>query len=420
MMKIILISLSFSLLAVAEIPKREDYRRLLTLPEVTHLDEIAKRGWEQARPTHELWSGSYWATYQGGLAFQYRDSQWMKLNEKVYDFKAYFQLFHQTPRHQYVTKDLTPAEKYDLLIGSDQNTLTRSQWDFAQSVYEKNFGEIPTWRGLCDGFAAAATQLPRPINPVVVKTARGEDLTILPEDIKAYATLLYAEGVKKTTLLGRRCNGNPLSWVSGACKAIHAASLHLALVNKIGQEKQTFIVDASKGKEVWNYPIHSYAFKYFHPFRPKTLLQNWHDAKEVYPGQEHRFGFHLSRSRETYWVIGVEATIQLQDMRDPTLAEVDSEKLDKLKEVKYRYTLDVNQNGHIVDGDWINDGPDFMWIVQGALAQSSVEAQQGIYRDPVSFKEPLPRELQLQAERAAASGETLQRLVTELIKKSRE
>ena len=50
---------------------------------------------------------------------------------------------------------LSPAEKYDLLVGDANYGLTKQMWN-AGKGYHDRYGSVESWMGYCHGWAPAA------------------------------------------------------------------------------------------------------------------------------------------------------------------------------------------------------------------------------------------------------------------------
>src|SRR5690606_16533967 len=109
------------------------------------------------------------------------------------------------------------------------------------------------WEGICHGWAVAAGIVPRPTQTVWVKLPNGKNMPFYPNDIKALASLLWANSDVQGQVLveGLRCNRKfPDRDKHGRyidierdpndkellprCADVHPAIFHLALVNIVG------------------------------------------------------------------------------------------------------------------------------------------------------------------------------------------
>ena len=113
------------------------------------------------------WSDDYWPLYKGGIAQRYADRKFPQ-SQDWKDNSAYL----ASPGNKCSVEDLSPAEKYDLLLGDDSRTLTRAMLAQGQEYYRRN-GKVETWMGFCHGWAAAAIMMPRPARAIEVLSADG-------------------------------------------------------------------------------------------------------------------------------------------------------------------------------------------------------------------------------------------------------
>ena len=106
------------------------------------------------------WSDTYWPLYSGAAAWRYADDDLWAYNWKDYwDFS-----FVTKPVSSYVGSErdnLSPSEKYDLLMGDSSFSLTQNAWNSGKYYYDR-YGNVQRWMGLCHGWAPAAYMLPRP------------------------------------------------------------------------------------------------------------------------------------------------------------------------------------------------------------------------------------------------------------------
>lgn len=110
------------------------------------------------------WSDDYWALYLGVLGWRYADPAF----PAAADWKAnYDYVAAHSPARILASGDagaidrLSPAEKYDVLVGDDSFTLTRQMWNEGRTYYDR-YGRVESWMGICHGWAPAAYMLDRP------------------------------------------------------------------------------------------------------------------------------------------------------------------------------------------------------------------------------------------------------------------
>lgn len=364
-MKSLLLSLtliSFPALAnFSPVPENENPALLLEgNREITSLTEMARLGLNQGSTGLDLWSGSYWPHYQGSLGVRYRDPNFMEIIKNGTQWDKHKELYTKLPLYTYGGKEnlLSPAEKYDLLVGDSEMTLTKYSWELG----EKNAtdGKVKTWRGVCDGWASAAQQMPRPKKSVTLNSPTGLPLTFYPEDIKALGSLMYARSQGPVIFLGKRCRNQVLGLFTGACKETNPGTFHRAIINRVGKMKKTFIADVSPGGEVWNYPVESYDVTYYNVF-DDSESKNFEEVKELF-SKKARFTKANGRHKKTHSIVGVTLKVNYRDMRPAHLKDIDDSSEDKILTKTYVYDLELDVNNNILGGESASKNlPDFIW-----------------------------------------------------------
>ena len=341
------------------IPENERITPLLQgKREITNLADFEKLGLNEGKTGLDLWSGSYWPQYQGSLGVRYRDPSFMALMAEHEQYSKYKELKEKTPLYTFGGKEnlLSPAEKYDLIVGDGSMSLTKYAWELGEK--NEKFGAVPTWRGICDGWSSAAQMMPRPAKAVVLSTPQGNPITFFPEDIKALGSLLYARAQDNVIFLGKRCY--PVVGVfSGGCDATNPGSLHKAIANRVGSLKKSFNADISTSSQVWNYPVKSYKFTYYNVLSD-VESPDFRKVYEVFE-KKHRFVKAARRHDRTYAIVGVKAEVVFADMREANLLETDGLTQDKDLVKTYQYDLELDRSFTILGGEWYSSGPDFIW-----------------------------------------------------------
>lgn len=324
------------------------------------------------------WSDSYWPIYRGGIAQRYADKEFDMIDWK--DAKSYV---YQNPAERLVAEGnwdkLSPAEKYDLLLGLTDLPLTLSSWEEGRE-YVDQFGKVETWMGLCHGWAAASMMMKEPKKKVVIDSSLGK-VALNPSDIKGFATALWAKGEFETRFIGGRCNSKNPRNRENDCLDSNPGTWHMAVVNQIGVSGRSFVMDANSAYEVWNHPVYSYKYSYFNPKDKKDYTKlneailkrgEFKDSKEKY------------RAPDSIYIVGVRMTVSYALENEPSQAE--NQEL-MSTEKTYEYDLELNQDYEIVGGEWqSSDHPDFLWVpVKDAFPSTIGEAE-----TTISFKRPSP------------------------------
>ncbi|HXH32252.1 MAG TPA: hypothetical protein VNJ01_15730 [Bacteriovoracaceae bacterium] len=344
--------------AVEPIPENEN-PRLFTegKAEITSLLEVDRLGLNSGATSLDLWSGSYWPHYQGALGVRYRDPKFAAIIKDKSQFDKFKDLKVKLPTYSYSGREnlLSPAEKYDLIVGDPKMSLTKYAWELGED--SATFGKVKTWRGICDGWASAAQKMPRPVRNVILKTPSGMPVTFFPEDIKALGSLLYARNQGPVIFLGERCEGGLFS--GKGCKETNPGTFHRALVNRVGNMKKTFIADVSPGGDVWNYPVQSYKLTYYNVFNDEDS-ETVKEAMEIF--DKKKFSKSDKRHKLTYAVVGVTAVVNYMDMRPANLLSTDGVENDKIMTKTYYYDLELDRNLNVIGGEsFSKDLPDFIW-----------------------------------------------------------
>jgi hypothetical protein len=117
---------------------------------------------------------------------------------------------------------------------------------------------IPTWWGICHGWAPYALSEPQAKNAV---TRNG--VTFEPGDIEALMSLSYTSVQSK--FLSSRCNrmdngnyalhyDNSGRIIEAECRDSNPGSWHILVTNRMGLMHQGFVLDQTTNYEVWNQP----------------------------------------------------------------------------------------------------------------------------------------------------------------------
>ncbi len=367
------------------------------------------------------WSDNYWPIYRGTLAYRYSDP-------KFPDSKDWKENTEYVKKHSCAPVQKSPAEKYDELVGDHTKTLTKMMIQEGKEFYEEN-GKVEPWMGICHGWAPASFAIPRPTHAITVLAANGEDLiTFYPSDIKALASLLWANASPPTRFIGGRCDiPNPPEDENGRIKAqdcfdTNPGTWHLAVVNQIGVNRRSFIMDSTYDYEVWNQPGLSYQYTYFNP-RTKKKVKSFKEAivlKSEFPDDL----FSSYRSPEATSFVGIAMQFVYIAETPPTTRSPDSPKYDRKVAVNYLYDLELDEQGHIIGGEWYHQQhPDFLWVPSPDGKALSVGDE---YLDQPNMSKlkdwdgsgPIPSHWAKAAKKASKRSQPLSRIVDLLVELS--
>lgn len=410
-------------------------------PPVLTLDAMEDAGLMSAELEETPWSDTYWPLYQGVLGSRYatdsfkEDKTWKGYNDFILkQDKSLQSIYNRGPgaARTKAINDLSPSEKYDLLIGdlSYQGTvyasgyLTPHMWAEGEA-YWKDKNEVEPWMGICHGWAPAAYMLKRPKKVVEVLAADGRTkLKFYPSDIKGLGSYLWAKNQVPTRFIGGRCNDKdaPQDPDSGRilkeeCFDTNPENWHKIIVNQIGIAKRSFVMDATFDYEVWNQPVHSYSYTYFNPQTGKEKKSLKQAIVPVESFTKDKFKKH--RSKKTKFVVGINMETTYVVETDPSHAVEDSPASDSTNTASYMYDLELDENMNIIGGEWYtNTHPDFLW---SPFANSrAMSVSDGLVSDSWDGKKELPqfwRDLAIMT--AISGGVPLEGIVEGLISASR-
>ena len=315
--------------------------------------------------TFQPWSGSYWPLYKGNITNRYSENL---PDMEINDYANYIlrQRSADTMVSEGKTNYLSPAEKYDLLMGDSNYSLTNTIIADAQS-----YGKFEGWEGICHGWAPAAYMHNRPVRSVNLTNAAGTKITFYPSDIKALSTILWANLSAPTKFIGGRCNQkNPATDSNGRitsqeCFDTNPGTFHLTLINQLGINNRSVVIDATYDFQVWNQPLLGYKYRYFNP---QTRVVGATAKEAAIPrSQFTRDKFTSYRSNYAAKIVGVETTIQYIGETWPNAATKDSHRNDNVISVTYVYDLELDSSDRIIGGEWYqNAHPDFIWTPSGS------------------------------------------------------
>jgi hypothetical protein len=119
---------------------------------------------------------------------------------------------------------------------------------------------VPTWYGICHGWAPAAILFLEPRHEVVKN-----GVTFKVNDIKALLSLVHDTTYSR--FLSSRCNDSDAEGkvrydehgrATPVCRDTNAGTFHIIVTNYIGIHRRSFIEDRHFDQQVWNHPIRGY------------------------------------------------------------------------------------------------------------------------------------------------------------------
>lgn len=359
----------------------EDGEDPTTYSSIQNLKVLSDKAGFQGKAATQPWSGDYWPTYKGGIGSRLYDERF----PVSMDWKDYWNFYTgimsielQSNMYEKGYNSLSPAEKYDILLGLDNHSLTTWSWNESKSN-ENADGIVETWFGLCHGWAPASFMVPRPTTTTEVALADGNTIKFYPDDIKALATLAWARNrmYDSDNFMGGRCNDkapkkdNKGRIISSECWDVNPGAWHVAVLNRLGVDKKSFILDATYDYEVWNQPINSFQVRYFN-LNTKEEFNNPKDAV-IKKSEFSKDAFKSYRNRSYKNIVGVKMTIGYMSETLGSAAEFDDPQYDHFEHVTYMYDLELDEDLNIIGGEWYNNAhPDFVWFPRAGTEAKSI------------------------------------------------
>ena len=333
------------------------------------------------------WSSSYWPMRNGETSVRYplNDKNTIGIVDPESGEYSYFYTwsesvfrYSQPQEHdsmfksnftnyvKYVDDNYSPSEKYDLLLGDYEFTLTNylKNEGFSHSYG----GDIPTWYGLCHGWAIASVNFRRPFTSVTLTNPDGITIRFLPDDIKGLAVLFWGNAKYTTKFMGARCEfywPDPGWFSSGSCRSLNPAAFMITLGNQCGLMGKNLIYDPDADPEIWNFPLKSYEFKYYNPINDE-FFNDAASAKvnmSSLLSSNNEFLSSLASNFNATSAVGVFMRVTKTQVTDITklhhndTTADDDEVTDEFDAV---VTLDASDN--LIGGEWkFKTHPNFIW-----------------------------------------------------------
>ena len=274
------------------------------------------------------WSDTYWPSNQGGIS-----ARWNAADPQSFSYvsPSLQKLKSMTSKE---IAALSPAEKYDILVG-------RYDYPTVKSERARTSSSAESWEGLCHGWAPAAQLFSEP-KPTVMTNADGVAVAFGSADVKALLTYYQGQVARntETRFLASRCNidisRNPSDAQLPECRDVNAGTFHIVLANQLSRN-QPFVADVTRDLQVWNQPVYG--------FESKTL-----GTQPPSPGAA--AGTVREVIVQTKMVYGVEISAQWEALGNAQ----------QLATKNYEYRLEMSASGQILGGEWISEErPDFVW-----------------------------------------------------------
>lgn len=400
--------------AWSSISELNEFKRFILDPEFSvSLADTEAKGLLHSQSPKAPWSDSFWPIMKGITARRWLDPSFPDSK----DFMANYNYFLGAPPMSIGLNIMSPAEKYDYLVGDGSFRFTNSSWYQGKAMYDR-LGSVPTWQGICHGWAPAGIMTPAPKRSVILYNVNGHPVTFYPSDIKALTSAAWAESPPKTYVAGTRCQvSRPKEDPNGrvideGCFDVNPATWHVGIVHEMGANKRSFVVETQYDYQIWNYPLYSYSYSYFNP---QTLETSSTLGGAVIRTSDFKIDkFKKYRNPSARYIVGIVMEISYSIETAPSTRPY---QIPKLETRKFMYDLEVDGAGRIIGGEWYsNFHPDFIWhFDKDAKPLSDVELAMPA---PPSWDgvSPFPQELRQSAISASGKLQPLNAVVEALVR----
>ncbi|WP_409480134.1 hypothetical protein [Pseudobdellovibrio sp. HCB154] len=373
----------------------------------------------QGHSQYEIWAGSYWPIHQGLLGQRYADPDFPKSKDYLTNYNDYLLRPSELLVIAGSINRLSPAEKYDLLVGDTNWTLTKAMWSRGQKTLQQ-YGYVPTWTGICHGWSAAAHMgVKAPRQSVVVTDVTGHyTIEFYKQDIKALMSYLWAESSTDSIQAGNRCRQDIVLKdqyqrpMDASCLDSNPMSWHLGVTNRIGMYQKSFVMDSTTGSEVWNFAVKGYDYSYFNP----RTFETTHNLKAAVEPIENMTmdKYKNYRSPRAKYIVGVVMDAFIPSLITPAVNEGRN---DRTKSYNFVYDLELDAGYNIIGGEWHSHArPDFIWSY-GATGRAMTTEDLAL-SESWDLDNRLPDSYAARAIEASQKGKVLGRIAEALLNES--
>jgi hypothetical protein len=317
------------------------------------VDELPIAGESARKPI----PGDYWATYRDSINVRWDGDGSMSPSEK------FEKAFGKTGVPDAVSRrygiERHRAWSKSCLSGADCVGVTEGA-SCAKRIGESSGVCIPTWWGICHGWAPYAISEPAPVEPV-----EHNGVTFFPGDLEGLMSLVYSVGLP-IRILAERCSekapnmGEDGRIGVGACRDINPGSLHVVAANLLGIRRHGFVHDRTYDGEVWNQPV--YAFRVANAASERL--------REVSPAEAatlvglpdgSAYGYNTAAKRFFHVVLELDWIAEAEPAHTSHVEELASYS----RTTGFEYVLEADEAGRILGGEYVGDSkifhPDFVW-----------------------------------------------------------
>ncbi len=346
---------------------------------LTRLDDLRARGLFDVtlKSDGDTWSSNFFPSWFGS-----EGGRWMDGSPKLV-WRTLFGFSPPTESAARAMNDderikLSPTEKLDLALGHYDFPATKQALDRTHNAHPKP----RYWNGRCNGVATAALAQREPFRVVLVIAKDGTKVRFHPNDVKALLAASYYKP-ETSSVVGQVCD--VIAFDAPATCDMNPAVLVVALLNRIGIAKKSFLIDALPTIAKQYYAV---AAARVHAGDPRAFGGS-HDAIDS------------ALATRTKSLVDVEIDLTLSsttlamaraDVRDPN----DATRYARVGLVpvmmRYQATLALAEDTSLIGGVWTGDppdGPDDILLVATSPSLTATGAIDAADQIPWAFVEDL-------------------------------
>lgn len=320
---------------------------------VYSVDQLPVEGFAAEDPI----PADYWATYKDNLNQKWDGYQSQSPAEK------YAQAFGREGLEDVISANYG-VDKYshnkECFADLDCDDLDNGS-TCARRHQEDEWGVcIPTWWGICHGWAPYAISEPAAVNPVEYN-----GVTFYPGDIEGLFSLVYTKGLR-VKFLSERCNETAPDPDEGGripedqCRDMNPGTLHIVATNMLGLRKVGFVEDRTYDVEVWNQPVSG--FRITNLSEDGNLVELTKEQAVVMLGlpEGSDYTYNVDAKRFFHVIMDLNyitesGSAQHSHVGDPAYTRTDT----------YEYILETDEHGNVFGGEYVGasreEHPDFVW-----------------------------------------------------------
>jgi len=332
----------------------------------------------------KAWPDTYWPTYQDSTNVRWNNSEWSPMEKYDAAFNDWvppdgFDLLRP------LTSTNCHSGAFDLMYyealgpAARWQSENRGHWRVHDGLDNDGDGQtdecsdsdgIGTWWGLCHAWTPSSMLEEEPKYPVTVN-----GVTFYPSDLKALMITIY--DFTRAVVIGGRCKTKQVERDENGrimdpdCRDTNAGTFHIIMANFLGRYETAIAEDRTYNDQVWNQPVDSYEVDELDEISEgqaiALLVQNTNDVTH-YP-------FNEQARRWAEVKVSVKYVTESTPSTEPRMPNHNN----FLRTDKYHYVLEMDTEGLIVGGEWVQGGvngptggfsnqPDFLWFPIGPRA----------------------------------------------------